>query len=211
MRSIDAARLNREDDKDVDSDDDDDNDNVDDDDDDDEYDDDDQYDVATDYNLSEFDNEIDDSHSVEVTSLHTDDECDTDCSLDTELSFPAPVFSPCRTDEVSDVQINDSELLEAAEHLDEEIQTNTLSWKGFKIVGDNIDKNIKPSFKRYDNKTDSIHYFHHYALLDRLDLSAYTEVLPTTPLDLSKLLVSRDDVCQLENHAIILLSRYITN
>ena len=171
--------------------------------------------MATDYNqgsLLEIDGEIDDScigMHAEVAFSHSDSEYDTDCSLDTEYSFDAPPFSPCRT-EVSDVQLNDSESLEAVEHLDEEMcTTNTHSWKGFKVVGDNIDKNIRPSFKRYDNKTDSIHYFHYYALLDRIDLSAYSEVLPTTPLDLSKLLVNTDDVCKLEKDTITLLSRYV--
>ena len=171
--------------------------------------------MATDYNqvsLLETDDEIGHYCSgvhAEVASLHSDSEYDTDCSLDTEYSFDAPPFSPCRTDEASDVRLNDSELLVAVEHLDEEMCTNTSSWKGFKVVGDNIDKNIRPSFKRYDNKTDSIHYFHYYSLLDCLDLSAYSEVLPTTPLDLSTLLVSTDDVCQLEKDAITLLSRYV--
>ena len=166
--------------------------------------------MATDYNqvsLLETDDEIGHYCSgvhAEVASLHSDSEYDTDCSLDTEYSFDAPPFSPCRTDEASDVRLNDSELLVAVEHLDEEMCTNTSSWKGFKVVGDNIDKNIRPSFKRYDNKIDSVHYFHYYSLLDCLDLSAYSEVLPTTPLDLSKLLVSTDDVCQLEKDAITL-------
>lgn len=39
-------------------------------------------------------------------------------------------------------------------------------WRGFKLVGDNLDKNIRPSFQRFNNRTDSLHYFHHYALLD---------------------------------------------
>ena len=78
--------------------------------------------MATDYNqgsLLEIDGEIDDScigMHVEVASSHSDSEYNTDCSLDIEYSFDAPPFSPCRT-EVSDVQLNDSELLEAVEHL----------------------------------------------------------------------------------------------
>jgi len=36
-------------------------------------------------------------------------------------------------------------------------------WNGFKLVGDNIDKNYRQSFHRVDKKTTSIHCFHHYA------------------------------------------------
>ena len=52
------------------------------------------------------------------------------------------------------------------------------SWKGFKIVGDNIDKNFRRSFQRVDFiQTRSFHYFHSYAVLDRIDISGYTDIL----------------------------------
>ena len=34
----------------------------------------------------------------------------------------------------------------------------------YKIVGDNIDKNIRPSFQRVSHQTKSLHYFHSYDL-----------------------------------------------
>ena len=34
-------------------------------------------------------------------------------------------------------------------------------WDGFKIVGDNIDKNIRPSFQRCNYQTKSFHYSTH--------------------------------------------------
>ena len=45
------------------------------------------------------------------------------------------------------------------------------SWKGFKIVGDNIDKNVHRSFQRVDFQTRSFYYVHSYAVLDSIDLS----------------------------------------
>ena len=57
------------------------------------------------------------------------------------------------------------------------------TWNGFKLVGDNIDKNYRQSLHRVDRKTTSIHYFHHYAVQDRIDLSACSEALPTRPID----------------------------
>ena len=43
-----------------------------------------------------------------------------------------------------------------------------LEWFGFKLVGDNIDKNVKPRDIRFSNQTTSLHYFHVYAVKDRI-------------------------------------------
>lgn len=41
------------------------------------------------------------------------------------------------------------------------------NWVSFKIVGDNIDKNVQPRFMRVDASTRSLHYFHAYAVKDK--------------------------------------------
>ena len=43
--------------------------------------------------------------------------------------------------------------------------------KGAKIIGDNINKNVKPRFMRSDHQGKSLHYFHGYAVQDRFNLS----------------------------------------
>ena len=63
-------------------------------------------------------------------------------------------------------------------------------------MGDNIDKNIRPSLQRFDNKTNSLHYFHYYAILDRLDLSACSEIVSTDIIDLKDRLVGMSDMTQ---------------
>jgi len=45
-------------------------------------------------------------------------------------------------------------------------------------------------------------------VLDRLDLSSYSDVSPTAPVDVNKLLVTTTDVAQLDSDAITLMSRY---
>jgi L1 cell adhesion molecule like protein len=45
------------------------------------------------------------------------------------------------------------------------------TWCGFKVVGDNIDKNVKPRYMRLDKRTQSLHYFNAYAIKDRVDCS----------------------------------------
>ena len=133
------------------------------------------------------------------------DDCDTvsNCSCETELSSVAPSFSPIVNSEVTAVAKPISGEMVSYEH-----QHLQIDWKGFKMVGDNIDKTIRPSFQRYDNRTNSLHYFHYYALLDRLDLSICSESSPTNALNLQQLLVSQDDIQQVESDAIVLFSRY---
>ena len=46
---------------------------------------------------------------------------------------------------------------------------------GYVIVGDNIDKNIRPSYQRQDHTTQSLHYFHSYAVLNRVDISRLSD------------------------------------
>ena len=43
-------------------------------------------------------------------------------------------------------------------------------WFGYKFVGDNIDKNVKPSLQRQELRRQSLHYFHGCAVRDRVDL-----------------------------------------
>lgn len=64
----------------------------------------------------------------------------------------------------------------------------------YKLVGDNIDKTVRPRHMRSDNQVRSLHYFHLYGVRDRIDLSDFedkpsclsaedidvTTVLPTT-------------------------------
>ena len=157
-------------------------------------------------------------------------ECDRDnsdnvsiCSCETDLSFAAPTFSPCVIDE-SEIMpspctnieprssLHSNYEVNICSELDSEgecLPTRVLDWKGFKLVGDNIDKSIRPSFQRYSNTTNSLHYFHYYALLDRLDLSKCLESLPTTVLNLRQLLVNSNDIQQIENDAVVLFSRFV--
>ena len=80
------------------------------------------------------------------------------------------------------------------------------------IVGDNLDKTISPRYMRSDHQRQSIHYFHMYAALDRvnaLDLSADHPVgdISTTPL--TEFLPSPADCKVLRENYAILLGRVV--
>ncbi|XP_062512946.1 uncharacterized protein LOC134188769 isoform X2 [Corticium candelabrum] len=83
-------------------------------------------------------------------------------------------------------------------------------WTGFKIVGDNIDKNVRPSNQRVDHQTRSYHYFHSFALLDRIDLSISSNRAPNTfNLTIDDFLINSHDIMQLERDFEVLLSRVL--
>ena len=62
---------------------------------------------------------------------------------------------------------NDPECSTTAQHK----ENTPHPWAGYKIVGDNVDKNIHPSFQRTDWQIESLHYFHVCAAEDRVDFS----------------------------------------
>ena len=84
------------------------------------------------------------------------------------------------------------------------------SWVGYKVVGDNVDKNVKPRFQRQEQKGQSLHYFHGFAVKDRVDLSSFSDVPP--PLkdpDPAKFLPSSTDIAAIKKELEILISRFV--
>ena len=73
-------------------------------------------------------------------------------------------------------------------------------WQGFKIVGDNIDKNINSSFERINSSTLSLHYYHSFAVLDRIDLSGVSDDQPSGICDTIKFLPTSEDINLIKHH-----------
>lgn len=84
------------------------------------------------------------------------------------------------TEEASDVdrQEEDSEQEENSEQ--EEQEEKEMPLFTFKICGDNIDKTVKRRYMCSDKGNLSLHAFHSYAVLDRIDLSDLPDSLPPT-------------------------------
>jgi len=80
------------------------------------------------------------------------------------------------------------------------------------IVGDNIDKNIRPSFQQLDHQTKSLHYFHTFAVIDRVDFSTLSDVTPHyVKIDPATLLPEPEDLTALLKELQIIVSRYTCN
>ena len=61
--------------------------------------------------------------------------------------------------------------------------TITTKWYGYKLIGDNIDKNVKPRNMTSDNQTVSLHYFHSYSVLDRVNLHHKSSIASTINIE----------------------------
>ena len=88
------------------------------------------------------------------------------------------------------------------------IQSGSLTT--YKIVGDNIDKEIKPRHMRSDNQARSLHYFHSYAVRDRVNLDSYddsTSAPDPSVIDLESLLPSPEDTEEIRHNMAILVAR----
>ena len=74
---------------------------------------------------------------------------------------------------------------------------NGLEWQGFKIVGDNIDKTVRPRHQTTDSQTQSLHYFNSFAVRDRIDFSSYSDISPSVDIEtisMDVLLPTQDDL-----------------
>ena len=88
----------------------------------------------------------------------------------------------------------------------------TFSLKTFKLVGDNVNKNVTPSDVRVDSQTQSLHYFQTYAVRDRIDLTAYDDTPPVvdeSKIDTARLLPSDSDHDELTKNFSILVARVL--
>ena len=82
----------------------------------------------------------------------------------------------------------------------------------YRLVGDNIDKNIKPRNMTSEHQTRSLHYFHSYAVRDRIDLSDVSSEQPTpniSEMNMEDLLPSNDDHVVLHENVAILIGRIL--
>ena len=111
-----------------------------------------------------------------------------------------PTISLSREENDPESNVNDTQHKENTPH----------SWTGYKIVGDNVDKNIRPSFQRTDRQTKSLHYFHACAAKDRIDFSLLSDATPTeVVIDLRSLLPNDNDVAAIKEDFVVLTNRYL--
>jgi len=87
---------------------------------------------------------------------------------------------------------------------------------GYRFCGDNIDKTIKTRYMRSDKQNVSLHYFHSYAVLNRIDTSQFSETVPdTSKLNIetvaNSLLPSVADDLAIKDNIATIISRVLVN
>ena len=82
-------------------------------------------------------------------------------------------------------------------------------WTGFKLVLDNVDRSINPSFQRLDMTSELLHFVQVYAVLDRVDFSGLSDSVPVMISDVNplSLLPSDDEIKKPENFCTTIISR----
>ncbi len=78
---------------------------------------------------------------------------------------------------------------------------------GYKLIFDNIDKNIKPRYMRSESQTRSLHYIQSYALKDRIDYARRCSGVTPTEFNVYDILPTGDDYKSLKNHFSTHVSR----
>lgn len=149
------------------------------------------------------------------SSIFDSEEAEAACtSLDEVVSPMQPPVSHEENPPLSHEEQTETEALDEASPIqpplsdEEHPQAHVQEWSGFKIVSDNIDMNITPSFQRVDKVKQSLHYVHSYAVKDRVNLSGLSDKPPQTSKHRAEdLLPSADDTANIKREFCILLSR----
>ena len=84
-------------------------------------------------------------------------------------------------------------------------------WNGFKIVGDNLDKTVKPQYMRINPQTKSLNYFSCFDVKDRIDLSSLSSFSLVVNFDtpVEDMLPSCQDRFRVLNTLAVLVSRIL--
>ena len=87
------------------------------------------------------------------------------------------------------------------------------TWCGFKIVGDNLDKTVKPRYMRINKQARSLNYFNSFAVKDRIDLSSLSSLKPVIDDDVNvqDLLPSSEIHSEVLKNVAVLVSRILVD
>lgn len=173
---------------------------------------------------------FDDNQSDSISS-HTTDEstsvilatgrAHTSASSDQEdESFNSPE-APAFSEITSSSMCEDGVIVHKSHEMNEDVHVEESGCSrlllGYKLVGDNIDKNVRPRHMRQDRQTLSMHYYHSYAVRDRVNVSGLSDARPSlknTPLlsvPVTDVLPSDSDHKNLMHNFALLVSRHLVD
>ena len=127
--------------------------------------------------LDSLSDEVD--HSMDISDISLGDQPHTPLPLyaSTPTSSGTPSFSSVFSQGHSNSSVSldpVEEAIEPMEEVEQSVSSPLPPWYGFKLIGDNIDKNVKPRHQTMEHRGSSLHYFNCYAVLDRVNLSDHS-------------------------------------
>ena len=158
-------------------------------------------------------------------SVESDDSSSSDDESEIDAPIPSPLSMASSSSSDDDTMCNETESdagdaesdllnLSLTTTEEEETTASATPWCGFKIVGDNWDLNVHPSFQRSDAGTRSLHHFHSFAVRDRVDFSHLSDEDPDLSTVINKInakqfIPDADDRKVILEEFEIFISRYI--
>ncbi len=158
-------------------------------------------------NVLNFSWEISSSCSSNEAVLTDEQEEDSESDDDTESEYQSP--PPCP------LIVEPSQVLEPCHFIVKECGPRRECF-GYRLCGDNIDKTVKTRYMRSDKHNLSLHYFHSYAVLNRVDASSLSDIVPDisqldTEVVANTLLPSVSDDLVLRNNITTIISRVLVS
>jgi len=152
----------------------------------------------------------DDGGDFDLNDLHVGSATNESCGPrhDNDVTVVDPVSSPDNNVHVATV-VNTIPFPTRPSDFSLTASVNRPMTSGYVIVGDNIDKNVRPSYQRHDRTTRSLHYFHSYALMNRVNTTQLSDDRPSS-IDISpdNFLPSSVDAEKLLSEFEVLVARY---
>lgn len=151
-------------------------------------------------------------HSPEQDTLFVSRSPGQGPALSTPLELPCPSIRVSPPQELVLQHTTPShQIVSNSLHEGTGIQSNMMpsEWIGFKIVGDNIDKTVRPRHQTLEKRTQSLHYFHSYAVKDRIDMRDLSDTKPAldlTTLPFTMFLPSENDLEQLKKNCTVIVA-----
>ena len=144
------------------------------------------------------------SQPLQPSTPVLDDSTDDDGSSDDESTL---YDSSSLSEEDNDP---DEEAVPTSPSADAEVAQNVPQSlnAGYKLVFDNIDKNVKPRYMRCDAQTKSLHYVQVYGVKDRVDYSSLTSE-HKTEMNLYSILPTSDDYESIKKDFATIISRIV--
>ena len=157
------------------------------------------------------------STNPENDCLDSTSEADSNLASGDTLSTPSGSLSNDTSESESQTSTSKADTSEMSSldldaFLGPQPSVNLSLFPSFKLVGDNINKEVQPRDMRGEHQSRSLHYFHSYAVCDRINVADVSDIV-TSPdisqVDLTEILPTPSDNQALLSNYTLLIFRVL--